>query len=288
MTALARPVLTLSGKSTVDYIPQTSGLYTITPEMAVKWLERISNPRTIPIGVIDSYARDMKAGDWHVNGETIKWDTDNHCFDGENRLRACVVAGVPFQSWVVVGLPPQARKSVDLGARRQLAQVLRRNGERYGTQLAGVATLVWRWERGREAFVEKGLRPTFFELEHLIDNNPGIKTSTELVHGSYGKAARMSHSSTVPAMVHYYGSKNHGDEATRFLEQVHSGKNIEPGDPAYALREKLIKLGRQQNRFIQRDTLSLWIPAWNAHAQVKPLKRFSPLDFNDESQLVIL
>jgi hypothetical protein len=283
------PTLTLARKATVDdYIPRSSGLYTITPEMALAWLERISNPRAIPIGVLDAYARDMKADNWSPNGETIKWDVEGHCFDGENRLRACVLAGVPFQSWVIVGLPVQARKTVDLGAKRLLAQVLRNGGERYGTQLSGVATLIWRWERGREAFMEKGLRPTFIELEHLINNNPGIKTSTELVHGSYGKAARMSHSSTVPAMIHYYAFKKHGDEATRFLEQVASGKNIEPGDPAYALRELLIKKGRTQNRFIQRETLSWWIPAWNAHAQVKPLRRIAPVDFSDEEQLVIL
>jgi hypothetical protein len=288
MPALVRQKLTLAQKSTVDYIPRTSGKYTITPDLAAKWLNHITNPRILSHGVIEAYARDMKAQDWPESGETIKWDVEDNCFDGEHRLRACVLAGVPFESWVIVGLPKQAKDTVDLGHKRTLAQVLRNNGERYGRNLAGAATLLWRWQRGREALIDTTIRPTHAELIHLIDNDPQLRTSTELVHGSYSKAARLSRSATVPTLIHFIGSKNHGDKATAFVAQVHYGTDIDFGDPAYALREKLIQLNQEQNRFKQREMLGLWIPSWNAYAQNKPLRRIFPVDFNDPEQLVIL
>jgi hypothetical protein len=287
MTVLARRPK-LAQKTTVDYIPRTSGRYSITPDLAVKWLDHIVNPRAVSPGVVDAYARDMKAGDWPESGDTIKWDVDDNCFDGEHRLRACVLAGVPFESWVVVGLPRQARDTVDLGHRRLLSQVLRNDGERYSRNLAGAATLLWRWERGRDALVDLTSRPTINELKHLIDREPQLRTSTELVHGSYAKAARLSRSATVPTLIHFIGSRNHGEKANRFVSQVHYGNGIAFGDPAYTLREKLIQLGQEQNRFRQREMLGLWIPAWNAFAQDRPLKRIVPVDFLDAGQLVIL
>jgi hypothetical protein len=288
MKTQARPKLALAPESTAGYIPRTSGKYTITPDLAAKWLDHITNPRVLSPGVIEAYARDMRAGDWQENGETIKWDVEDDCFDSEHRLRACVLAGVSFESWVIVGLPKQARDTVDLGHKRTLAQVLRNNGERYGRNLAGAAALLWRWRRGREALVDTTIRPTHAELIHLIENDPQLRTSTELVHGSYAKAARLSRSSTVPTLIHFIGSGNHGDKATAFVSQVHYGTDIDFGDPAYALREKLIQLNQERNRFKQREMLGLWIPAWNAYAQDKPLRRIVPVDFNDPEQLTIL
>lgn len=288
MTAMVRPPLTPNWNSDLPFVPQTTGKYTITPEMALHWINRLVNCRVTSVAVIEGYARDMASGHWIDNGETIKWDTNDNCFDGEHRLRACVLAGVPFESWVVVGLPVQASRTVDLGHKRLLAQVLKNSGERYSTQIAGTATLIWRWERGRDALVDTRTKPTYHELADLIDQHSQIRTSVELVHGSCGQASRLSRSSTVPAMIHFYGSRNHTDRADTFIQQIHTGKNIGPGDPAYALREKLIKLGRQKNRFEQRDTLGLWIPAWNAFADDKRLKRIDAIDFLDPAQLVIL
>jgi hypothetical protein len=288
MTALHKPQLSSNWNPDLPFIPQTTGKYTITPEMALHWINRLVNCRAISPGVVEAYARDMKSGHWSDNGETIKWDIDENCFDGEHRLRAGVLAGVPFESWVVVGLPVQAARTVDLGHKRLLSQVLKNSGERYGTQLASTATLIWRWERGRDALVDSRTKPTYNELAQLLEDNARIRTSVEMIHGSCGKAARLSRSSTVPAMVHYYGSRNHADRADTFVMQIHSGKDIGPGDPAYALREKLIKLGRQQNRFSQRDTLALWVPAWNAFAEGQRLVRFAPMDYDNPDEVVLL
>jgi hypothetical protein len=288
MTAMVKPDFSSNWNPDLPFIPQTTGKYTVTPEMALHWLNRLVNCRVVSPGVVEAYARDMKSGHWSDNGETIKWDIEDNCFDGEHRLRACILAGVPFESWVVTGLAVQAAHTVDLGHKRLLAQVLKNSGERYATQMASTATLIWRWECGRDALVDTRTKPTYSELAELIETNAQIRTSVELIHGSCAQASRLSRSSTVPSMIHYYGSRDHADRADTFIQQIHTGKDIRPGDPAYALREKLIKLGRQQNRFTQRDTLGLWIPAWNAFAKGEELRRLHAIDFLDPDQLVIL
>lgn len=284
MTAMVKPDWTPD----LPYVPHATGKYMITPEMALHWLNRLVNCRIVNPADVEAYARDMVAGNWNENGETIKWDVEDNCVDGETRLRACVLAGVPFESWVVVGLPVRAARTVDLGRKRLLSAVLRNSGERYSTQLASTATLVWRWEGGRDRLIEKRTKPTYSELAKLIEDNAQIRTSVELIYGSCGRASRLSRSSTVPSVIHYYGSRNHADRADTFVRQIHTGTDIGPGDPAYALREKLIKLGQKQNRFTQRETLGIWIPAWNAFAEGRTLKRIDPVDFNDPEQLIIL
>lgn len=288
MTALLKRKPALIEKPALDYIPRQSGKFTITPELAELWLRHVRNIRALSQPTIDAYARDMKHAHWPESGETIKWDVNDVCFDGEHRLRACIVAGVPFESWVIVGLPETAAKSVDLGLRRQLAQILRASGERYGSQVASTATLMWRWERGRDALVDSHIKPSIYDLSDVLERDPDIRSSVELAHGSFGRACRLSRSSTVPAFIHYLASRNHRDKATQFLDQVANGKRIGVGDSAWLLREKLIKRGRGQNRFSQRETLALWVPAWNAFAQNKALKRYNPMDYDNPDELVVL
>lgn len=287
MNALRKLGPSLTEKPVLDYIPRQSGKYIITPELSALWLQHVRNVRAVSQSTIDAYARDMKNGHWPETGETIKWDVNDECIDGDHRLRAGIVAGVPFESWVIVGLPVTAAKAIDLGLRRQLAQILRASGERYGSQVASTATLMWRWNRGRDALVDSHIKPSIYDLSDVLERDPDIRSSVELTHGSFGMACRLSHSSTVPAFIHYMASRNHSDKATQFLEQVANGKRIGTGDPAWLLREKLIKLGRGQNRFSQKETLALWVPAWNAFAQDKQLKRYNPMDYDNPNERVI-
>jgi len=90
---------------------------TVTPEIAGRWLAANCD---IPFNSVqykvDQYARDMLAGHWPLAGEGIRFDEADQLIDGRHRLRACVKAGVPFQTYVthlsggdVVTAPPIAQ-----------------------------------------------------------------------------------------------------------------------------------------------------------------------------------
>jgi hypothetical protein len=96
----------------------------ITPAMALEWMERhrkvvagkrvenggkARDNRKIRWGDdgVAGYARDMKAGKWRRNGETVKIAWDDTIPDGQHRLYACMEAKVPFWCLVVTGVDPE-------------------------------------------------------------------------------------------------------------------------------------------------------------------------------------
>ena len=76
---------------------------TVTPEMAAKWLE--AGPQLPGRCLVKAHlaylVRAMKAGEWVLNGSSIKIDTkDDSVLDGRYRLLACIESGVSFPTCV--------------------------------------------------------------------------------------------------------------------------------------------------------------------------------------------
>lgn len=113
---------------------------TITPQAAEYLLEH-HNPINRPLrpGVAERYGREMKAGGWMINNEGMGFDRSGALVDGQHRLYACVDAGVPFDTLIVVGLDPGARETVNVGLKRTLAdRVGFRTGERVSSLFAAI------------------------------------------------------------------------------------------------------------------------------------------------------
>lgn len=60
----------------------------VTPEMAENILAARGPNRNVSASVINKYARDMLAGRWQLNGQTIKISKDGQLLDGQHRLEA--------------------------------------------------------------------------------------------------------------------------------------------------------------------------------------------------------
>ena len=121
------------------------GPYTIivavTPEIAERWLKKNILNRATRRQVENKYARDMAAGNWQLNGESIKWSSDQTLLDGQHRLRAIVKAGVTVRTFVTFNLPPQAQQVMDSGAKRTSSDVLGLSGFKYSALLAAITKL---------------------------------------------------------------------------------------------------------------------------------------------------
>jgi|SRR3954468_2101285 hypothetical protein len=97
----------------------------ITPELALEMLERNYNNRKPKERAIAAYARDMAAGAWDPDASDIKFARTGELLDGQNRLYACIRAGVPFATLVRTGLAIHTRAHVDTGVKRTVADMLR-------------------------------------------------------------------------------------------------------------------------------------------------------------------
>ena len=99
----------------------------ITPEMAKEYLKNNTKNRNISEVKVNTYAQEMRAGRWKLNGETISFDKNNALNNGQHRLRACIKANVPFPCVVVRGTDVDVMDTIDCGKGRSASDVLKIN-----------------------------------------------------------------------------------------------------------------------------------------------------------------
>jgi len=80
--------------------PVTVGIELITPEIAQAALRFNESNRPLSRKRVELYKRDMNAGNWQLNGETISFYDSGELKDGQHRLAAIAESGKP--QWVVV------------------------------------------------------------------------------------------------------------------------------------------------------------------------------------------
>lgn len=114
----------------------------VTPEWATSILEKHDasivagsfKQRNVIRRVVESYARDMKAGNWGLTGQGITFDTEGNLLDGQHRLYAVVRAGVVVKMLVMWDVPPTVNdrlktiNTMDSGKKRDLGGQLKIEG----------------------------------------------------------------------------------------------------------------------------------------------------------------
>lgn len=95
----------------------------ITPEIAKELLKNNKSNRNIVQNAVNRYARDMEAGNWEQNGDTITIDEKGNLTDGQHRLSAIVQSGVTVKMIVVSGIGFSATK--DIGKPRSVADSIK-------------------------------------------------------------------------------------------------------------------------------------------------------------------
>jgi hypothetical protein len=86
---------------------------TITPRMAMRWLEGNVHNRRLRQVVVNRYARDMAAGKWTLTHQGVAFDGNGTLVDGQHRLWAIVESDVPIQMTVTRGVPMEAQMVID-------------------------------------------------------------------------------------------------------------------------------------------------------------------------------
>jgi hypothetical protein len=233
----------------------------VDPATAESWLAKNPNNRNLRKPVVDSYARDMLAGNWMLNGETVKFDQSGKLIDGQHRLSAVVTADVTVPMVVVRGVDADVMDTVDVGAKRTYADALKLQGEDNTTTLAAVVRRAVMWQRGARTNTG-AVRPTAREMNTFIDANPQIRTSAEL-------AARLSTRTLLPASViglgHWLFSPLDPDDADWFLARAADGDGLPSNSPVAILRKRIVNMRVGGGRVNETDALALVIYAWNAH-----------------------
>ena len=232
----------------------------VTPELAESWLSRPARNRNVRSVAVQAYARDMRSGNWLLNGETVKLSTSGRLLDGQHRLSAVLAADVTVPMIVVRNVPEAAMPTVDAGAKRTYSDALKIQGEENTGVLAAVTRRALMWSRGARTNTGRET-PTALEMNAFLETHPELRTSAEV-------AAKLASRALLPASIfglcHWLFSDLDPDDAEWFLHRLADGDGLAADDPIAALRNRIVKMRVGGGRVAETDALALAINAWNA------------------------
>lgn len=124
----------------------------VTPELAQEWLDNYNtNNRRLKQDAITRYAREMANGRWDPDASDIKFSRTQELIDGQNRLAACVRAGVAFPTLVRTGLKLDTKTRVDTGVKRTISDTFTLERIPYANNVAAGIQLRLRYEEGESS-----------------------------------------------------------------------------------------------------------------------------------------
>lgn len=247
---------------------------TIDPAQASAILaENNSRNRKLSPSRVDQLALAMSRGEWVLNGESLKFNGDGALLDGQHRLAAVVKSGETQQFLVVRGLDHETLETIDIGRSRTFGDMLAIEGEGYHINLAAAIRAVWAYERIGVPYASVMYRqPTPSQLKETLERHPELRLSIN-AGGHTNSVFALTRSQVMT--LHYLMSRVDQDAADEFWTKVATGIGLGQSDPAYILRERLMreqqigtKVGRQS-----AVLMAFAIRAFNAYRSGETITR---------------
>jgi hypothetical protein len=241
-------------------------LVSVSPAVASSWLLLNQGNRNPSKAKIRRFAAAIKAGRWVQNGETVKFSITGRLLDGQSRLRAIVLAGVPAVLELRAGLPDDVQQSMDIGEVRKGTHTLEMLGEKYPNILSPALRYVYRWQEGTLSGNKFGTSSVLenMEIAPLLKKHAGLGASVGWCVSAGHKVASLMPASEA-AFFHYVFGCASKAKRDSFFEAVATGLGLTATHPAYHLRERLQADRAASARMDKRERFALVIKAWNAH-----------------------
>lgn len=252
------------------------GFYRVTPERAGRLLEanQTRNRYLIPTKLTRN-RRDLSAGKWQLNGESMAFTPAGDVHDGHHRLTACRDAGVPFVSLCAFGIDPGTFLTVDTGASRGAQARLQIAGEANAKRLGAILRLVWNWSNGDPPTSHGTTAEYAGEEEQLtLETFPDVRQATSECSACYVEFPQIT--DTAWGFVLFVTRRTCPTRAESFVQKLRTEVGLTEDDPVAVLRTRLIRLGKA--KLPQKEMMVLIAKAWVAHALGRPMKqlRYDP------------
>jgi hypothetical protein len=209
-----------------------SNVVTVTPQQARAWLEKNTRNRKLRERTVDSYATDIRNGDWQASNQGIAFDETGNLIDGQHRLTAIIAANTPVELLVVTGLPAAAQDVVDRGAMRSVGdQLAIAHGTESGGTVAAVCVMLA--EFGTVQSRRMSLAQTRKVLElYRPEIEEVIRFRNTSIRGLSG----------VPILASLaFAMKAYPDAIRDFARRYDSGADLAEGNPILTLRNLVLR-----------------------------------------------
>jgi len=260
---------------------------TITPALAVQWLDtKNAHNRPVSNSTVDRYAQEIKAGNWQLNGESIKFGKNGQILDGQHRLKAIVKANADIECLVVYGVENKTFNTIDDHNKRSLADVFAINGENNAKLLAIGTRFIWTYAMGQ--ITTRDLRrikiATKTLMQGTLDKNPGLRDSTKAYVLLRSRPGGLLIPAGMAIGLHHLFSLVDSKKAEEFFTKLQSGYDLTEGDPIATLRQSLITAKQQAAATIitKSAIFTYAVIAWNAYLRDE---RLTKLVFRSNSSI---
>lgn len=211
---------------------------------------------------VELYANEIRSNRWKLNGDAIRLDDDGRILDGQHRLHACVLAGIPFTTIVMTGVDANTFDTIDCGRVRTTSQVLQMADVKYNSLVSSIIRGASEIRSvGHTDMKEKRLSNTAALAEY--------NTNAEL----YNRAAAISSSAVIEShavppklvgSVYYYlvhDLKQDEEKVEKFVRDM-----VSFDSSSSAIIDKLRKwnLANRAVKVSDRTRLGFIILTWNA------------------------
>lgn len=204
----------------------------------------------------------MERGEWLFNGDPIRFSDTNQGLDGQHRAAAILRTGMRFTFVHVWGIDPRAQITIDVGARRSLADTLYACDETSAHLVASTLSMYYRILTNSMDRFSNGVRPTHQQLLALLNAEPEIRSSVQT-----GRAtnARLGVSAALVAAYRHVFSQVDARDSDRFFDRLISGTDLASDNPISVLR-RFLELDRGRRPRAQRVVIAaVIVKAWNQH-----------------------
>lgn len=249
---------------------QTS-IETITPAIAKVYLNTSEGNRNLKRLKVAAYARDIKAGKWRVNGESIIFDAGGRLVDGHHRLTAVIDSGVPIETVVVRGVDKDAKKTIDMGASRSAGDALTLAGHKNANNLNSVVLAAMSIAAGAPRRARPSIEEVFDFIEQFPEVFKGVNIAT---------SKPFPRCQGILGAVYFIACMN-GDEeiAEQFVDVFRTGRPAYDGCAAHAFRERFLRDQMRGDPMSFNDVHVLVVTAWNKFRQRQSVQILRPGPF---------
>lgn len=242
----------------------------VTPELALEWLTVNVNNRTISRKHVRMLADAMRHDRFEFVGDPIRFDREGRLLDGQHRLEAIIESETTQHMAVMVGLDPTDQVFMDTGRRRNPGdQLLVALGIRDGNRAAAIARTYLMWKD--RVFISQ---TRTFSMPELVDwaeaNESLLVDATRRSRTVTGH--KVPTSGAVCGAVYLAAHELSPTDAAVFFERLSDGAELEVTNPILVLRNKIIKVARQ-DRWTQVEEFAYYTRAWNAWRANDQLQR---------------
>lgn len=233
----------------------------VTPELAKEWLDEANKRnRSMRYRIVGSYATDMAAEEWDLNGETVKFDRDGVLMDGQHRLQGIVDSGTTQTLIVVRGLDPKGQATIDRNVTRKFSDTLKMDyKEPNHLALAALVRAVFMWQKGYTQ-VTSAYIPSSRQLEHVYKEHPELGFVVVRA-GTVAKKSGLTPS--VVGLAMWLFDKIDPKDSEKFFDLLADGERIGRGNPIWELRRQSLGWRGDKQRRNKHWQLAVIIKVWN-------------------------